>query len=390
MARHLFTSESVSMGHPDKVCDQISDAVLDACLAQDPNSRVGCETLATTGLVVVAGEITTTAKVDYARIARGVLRRIGYTDEACGISADSCCVMVTVGTQSPDISQGVTEGQGLHAEQGAGDQGMMFGFACTETPELMPFPIHYSHRLVEKLAELREKGVLKWLRPDAKSQVTVEYEDDRPVRVNTVVISTQHAPEVDHATIVKEIKEKCIKAVIPAKYLDDKTIYHINPTGRFVVGGPHGDCGLTGRKIIVDTYGGMGRHGGGAFSGKDPSKVDRSAAYASRWVAKNIVGAGLATRCEVQVSYAIGVARPTSIRVDTFGTGKVGDDVLTAAVEKVFDLRPAAIIRDLNLKTPMYEKTAYHGHFGRPEFAWEKLSRVKELQEAVAAVASAR
>ncbi|MCC6406772.1 MAG: methionine adenosyltransferase [Planctomycetes bacterium] len=383
MARHLFTSESVSMGHPDKVCDQISDAVLDACLAQDPNSRVACETLATTGLVVVAGEITTKAKVDYQAVARKTLRRIGYTDEECGISADSCCVMVTVGTQSPDISQGVTEGQGLHAEQGAGDQGLMFGFACTETPELMPFPIYYAHLLVAKLAELREKGVLKWLRPDAKSQLTVEYEGDTPVRVNTVVISTQHSPDVDHKTIVKEIKKHCIEAVIPKEFLDSKTVYHINPTGRFVVGGPHGDCGLTGRKIIVDTYGGMGRHGGGAFSGKDPSKVDRSAAYAARWVAKNVVGAKLATRCEVQVSYAIGVARPTSVRVDTFGTGTVGDDVLTAAVEKVFDLRPAAIIKDLGLKKPIFEQTAYHGHFGRGNFPWEKLNRVKELKKAV-------
>ncbi len=388
MARHLFTSESVSMGHPDKVCDQISDAVLDACLREDPNSRVACETLATTGLVVVAGEITTSAKLDIQAIARKTLARIGYTDEEFGISSSSCCVMNVVGTQSPDISQGVTEGEGLHKEQGAGDQGLMFGFACNETPEMMPFPIYYAHRLVEKLADLREKNVIPWLRPDAKSQVTVEYEGDRPVRVNTVVISTQHAANVDHATIVSEIKEKVIRAVIPAKYLDDKTIYHINPTGRFVVGGPHGDCGLTGRKIIVDTYGGMGRHGGGAFSGKDPSKVDRSAAYAARWVAKNVVGAELATRCEIQVSYAIGVAKPLSIRVDTFGTGKVSDDQLTKAVEKVFDLRPAAIIRELDLKKPIYERTAYNGHFGRPEFSWEKLNRVKALQEAVAAGAA--
>ncbi|MCK6444844.1 MAG: methionine adenosyltransferase [Planctomycetes bacterium] len=383
MARHLFTSESVSMGHPDKVCDQISDAVLDACLAQDPNSRVACETLATTGLVVVAGEITTKAKVNYAEVARKTLRRIGYTSETFGISADSCCVMVTVGTQSPDISQGVTEGEGLHKEQGAGDQGLMFGYACDETPELMPFPIYYAHRLVEKQAELREKGVLKWLRPDAKSQITVEYEGDKPVRVNTVVLSTQHAEDIAYDALKKGVIEKIIKAVIPAEYLDKDTVYHVNPTGRFVVGGPQGDCGLTGRKIIVDTYGGMGRHGGGAFSGKDPSKVDRSAAYAARWVAKNVVGAGLATRCEVQVSYAIGVAKPTSIRVDTFGTGKVGDDVLTAAVEKVFDLRPAAIIKDLGLKKPIYEQTAYHGHFGRANFPWEKLNRVKELKKAV-------
>jgi S-adenosylmethionine synthetase len=383
MARHLFTSESVSMGHPDKVCDQISDAVLDACLAQDPHSRVACETLATTGLVVVAGEITTKAKVNFSEVARKTLRRIGYTSETFGISADSCCVMVTVGTQSPDISQGVTEGEGLHKEQGAGDQGLMFGYACDETPELMPFPIYYAHRLVEKQAELREKGVLKWLRPDAKSQITVEYEGSKPVRVNTVVLSTQHSDDIAYDALRKGVIEKIIKAVIPAEYLDKDTIYHVNPTGRFVVGGPQGDCGLTGRKIIVDTYGGMGRHGGGAFSGKDPSKVDRSAAYAARWVAKNVVGAGLATRCEVQVSYAIGVAKPTSIRVDTFGTGKVGDDVLTAAVEKVFDLRPAAIIKDLGLKKPIYEQTAYHGHFGRANFPWEKLNRVKELKKAV-------
>jgi S-adenosylmethionine synthetase len=385
MSRQLFTSESVSMGHPDKVADQISDAILDALLAQDPTSRVACETLVTTGLCVVAGEITTKATVDYAQVARNTIKRIGYTNDAFGINGDTCAVMVCIDRQSPDISQGVTEGEGLHKEQGAGDQGLMFGYACNETPSLMPFPIHYAHRLVEKQAELRQNGKLAWLRPDAKSQVTVEYDGHRPVRVHTVVISTQHAPEVSHDTIKNEVIEKIIKPVIPAQFLDAKTVYHINPTGRFVIGGPHGDCGLTGRKIIVDTYGGMGRHGGGAFSGKDPTKVDRSAAYAARWVAKNVVAAGLAERVEIQVSYAIGVAKPLSIRVDTFGTGKVSDDELTRAVESVFDLRPAALISQLNLRRPLYEKTAYHGHFGRDGFPWEATDKVAALNEAVAA-----
>jgi S-adenosylmethionine synthetase len=371
------------MGHPDKVADQISDAVLDACLAKDPASRVACEVLTTTGLVVIAGEITTKHKdLDYQKLARGVLRRIGYTDESFGISADSCCVMVVVGKQSPDISQGVTAATSASKEQGAGDQGLMFGFACRETPSLMPFPIFYAHRLMEKQAELREKGALKWLRPDAKSQVTVEYDGHQPVRVHTVLISTQHADSVDNATIRREVIEKIIKPVIPAKYLDADTIYHVNPTGRFVVGGPHGDCGLTGRKIIVDTYGGMGRHGGGAFSGKDPSKVDRSAAYAARWVAKNVVAAGLAERCEVQVSYAIGIARPLSVRVDTFGTGKLSDVDLTEAVEQVFDLRPASIIAQFKLRRPIYESTAYHGHFGREGFPWEKTDKTAALKKA--------
>ena len=389
MARMLFTSESVSMGHPDKVADQVSDAVLDACLAGDPESRVACETLVTTNLCVVAGEITTRSKVDFEAVARKAIRRIGYTDGDWGMDGASCEVQVRIHSQSPDISQGVTEGEGLHKEQGAGDQGLMFGFACDETPDFMPFPIHYAHRLMEKQAELRQKGVLPWLRPDAKSQITVEYDGHRPVRVHTVLISTQHAPEVSHETITKEVIERVIKPVIPAQYLDAKTIYHVNPTGRFVVGGPHGDCGLTGRKIIVDTYGGMGRHGGGAFSGKDPSKVDRSAAYAARWVAKNVVAAKLASRCEVQVSYAIGIAKPLSIRAETFGTGQVPDDVLTAAVEKVFDLRPAAIIKHFDLKKPIYEKTAYHGHFGREAFPWEKTDRIAALTEAVAAPARA-
>ena len=387
MARSLFTSESVSMGHPDKVADQISDAVLDALLEQDPNSRVACETMVTTGLCVLAGEITTNARVDYQDIARNTLKRIGYTSDAFGINGDTCAVMVSLDRQSPDISQGVTEGEGLHSEQGAGDQGLMFGYACNETPELMPFPIHYSHRLVEKLAELRESGELPWLRPDSKSQVTVEYENDKPVRVHTVVISTQHDDDVEWQTIHDEVIAKCIREVIPAEFLDDETIYHINPTGRFVVGGPHGDCGLTGRKIIVDTYGGMGRHGGGAFSGKDPSKVDRSAAYASRWVAKNVVAAGLADRCEVQLSYAIGVAQPLSVRVDTFGTGKVAEDVIEAAIAKVFDLTPRGIVTALDLLKPGYERTAYNGHFGRPEFAWEDTSKASALTEAAGAAA---
>jgi len=393
MARQLFTSESVSMGHPDKVADQISDSILDALLEQDPASRVACETLVTTGMAVIAGEITTTARIDYQRIVRETINRIGYTDDHFGICGDTCAVLVSLDRQSPDIARGVDEGAGLHLEQGAGDQGLMFGYACDETPELMPFPIHFAHRLVEKLAELRQSRELPWLRPDSKSQITVEYEDDEPVRVHTVVISTQHDPVVngkeDEQEVLEEIRreviEKVVKAVIPAEFLDERTIYHINPTGRFVIGGPHGDCGLTGRKIIVDTYGGMGRHGGGAFSGKDPSKVDRSAAYAARWVAKNVVAAGLARRCEVQLSYAIGVAKPLSVRVDTFGTGKVADDVLDQAVEKVFDLRPAAILDRLELRRPIYAETAAHGHFGREGFPWERTDRTAELCEAVAA-----
>jgi len=395
MARHLFTSESVSMGHPDKVADQVSDAILDALLEQDPESRVACETMVTTGVAIIAGEITTKARIDYQDIVRATLKRIGYTDDQFGINGDTCSVMVSLDRQSPDIGQGVDEGAGLHAEQGAGDQGLMFGFACNETEELMPFPIHYSHLLVAKLAELRQDGTLPWLRPDSKSQITVEYDGDKPVRVHTVVISTQHDPEVNGkssekdvlAEIEREVIEKCVKAVLPAGMLDADTIYHINPTGKFVIGGPHGDCGLTGRKIIVDTYGGMGRHGGGAFSGKDPSKVDRSAAYAARWVAKNVVAAGLADRCEVQLAYAIGVAKPLSIFVDTFGTGKADDAAITEAIGKVFDLSPAGIIGDLQLKRPVFQKTAYHGHFGRSEFTWEDTSRAAALADAVGAKA---
>ena len=388
MARQLFTSESVSMGHPDKVADQISDSIIDALLAQDPESRVACETMVTTGVAIIAGEITTRAVVDYTQIVRDTLKDIGYTDDEFGISGDTCAVMVTLDRQSPDIAMGVTEGEGLHKEQGAGDQGLMFGYACTETETLMPAPIHYAHRLVERLAELRQKGEIKWLRPDAKSQITMEYDGERPTRVHTVVISTQHSPDVDQDTIRRTVIDKVIRAVIPANLLDEDTIYHVNPTGRFVIGGPHGDCGLTGRKIIVDTYGGMGRHGGGAFSGKDPSKVDRSAAYAARWVAKNIVAAKLATRCEVQLSYAIGVAKPLSIRVDTFGTARVPEETLAEAIGQVFDLTPAGIIRDLGLKRPIYRRTSYHGHFGRDGFPWEATDRVAVLQKAVQARAA--
>lgn len=372
------------MGHPDKVADQISDSILDALLAEDPNSRVACETLVTTGLCVVSGEITTNARIDYATVAREALKRIGYTDDAFGINGDTCAVMVTLDRQSPDIAQGVDEGAGLHEDMGAGDQGLMFGYACDETEELMPAPISFSHKLIAKITELRQDGTVSWLRPDAKSQVTCEYEGDQLKRVHTVLISTQHGPEVEHDEIKNTVIEQVIKAVIPAEYLDADTIYHVNPTGRFVVGGPHGDCGLTGRKIIVDTYGGMGRHGGGAFSGKDPSKVDRSAAYAARWVAKNIVGSGLARRAEVQLSYAIGIAQPLSIRVDTFGTSSVPEELLTKAVVSVFDLSPSGIINGLDLKRPIYRETSYHGHFGRPGFSWEQLDKVDALKAAVA------
>ncbi|RKY21675.1 MAG: methionine adenosyltransferase [Planctomycetota bacterium] len=378
----LFTSESVSMGHPDKVADQISDAILDACLKGDPNSRVACETLVTTGLCVVSGEITTRSQVEYAKIARETLKKIGYTDDAYGINGDTCAVMVTLDRQSPDISQGVTAGAGMFKEQGAGDQGMMFGYACRETPSLMPLPIDLAHRLVRRLADMRLKGKLKYLRPDAKSQVTVEYVDGKPKRVDAVVISTQHDEDVKYATIKKDMIT-VIKSVVPAKYIDAKTKFHINPTGRFVVGGPHGDCGLTGRKIIVDTYGGMGRHGGGAFSGKDPSKVDRSAAYAARYVAKNIVAAKLAERCEVQLAYAIGVADPVSIHVDTFGTNTVPEQLIIDLVGQTFDLRPAGIVKMLDLKKPRYAATAAHGHFGRSGagFTWEKTDRADKLRK---------
>jgi len=381
--KKYFTSESVSQGHPDKLCDQVSDAILDAILAEDPDGRVACETFATTGLVVVGGEITTKAKVNYTQVVRDTIRDIGYTSTDMGLDADSCAVLVVIGTQSPDISQGVTEGEGLHKEQGAGDQGMMFGFACDETAELMPMPVMLSHKILDKLQTQRKSKKLKYLRPDAKSQVTVEYnEAGKPLRVDTVVVSTQHDEQVKHPTIKKDMIA-LIKTVIPAELLDKNTKYHINPTGKFVVGGPHGDSGLTGRKIIVDTYGGMGRHGGGAFSGKDPSKVDRSAAYIARYIAKNIVAAKLATRCEVQLAYAIGVADPVSVRVDTFGSGKVDEAALTAAVRKIFPLKPAELIKHLGLKQPIYLQTAYHGHFGRSVFPWEKTDKVKELQAAL-------
>ncbi|TVR47387.1 MAG: methionine adenosyltransferase [Planctomycetota bacterium] len=382
MSRSLFTSESVSMGHPDKVCDQISDAVLDAHLAQDPKARVACETLVTTGLVMLAGEITSKAVVDYQEVVRRTIREIGYTDAGIGFEAESCSVQVALHQQSPDIAQGVNEGEGLHKEQGAGDQGLMFGYACDETPNLMPLPVDLSHRLLAELTKLRQKGKLPYLRPDSKSQVTVEYDGDTPVRVHTVVISTQHTPKVSLATIRKDLVAM-VQRVIPKKLLDKDTIYHINPTGRFEVGGPHGDAGLTGRKIIVDTYGGMGRHGGGAFSGKDPSKVDRSAAYAARWVAKHIVAAKLAKRCEIQLAYAIGVAQPVSIKVDSFGTGVVDDSVLAEAVQAIFDLTPKGIITGLNLLRPIYRHSAYHGHFGRSEFPWEQTSKVPALLKAV-------
>jgi S-adenosylmethionine synthetase len=380
LEKRLFTSESVSQGHPDKISDQVSDAVLDALLAQDPNSRVACEVFNTTGLIVVGGEITTKAIVNYQDLVRKTVRDIGYTSGEMGLDADNCAVMITLDSQSPDISQGVTSGSGLHKEQGAGDQGMMFGFACNETTELMPLPITLAHKLIAKITTLRKSKKLKYLRPDAKSQVTVEYDEKgKPMRVDAVVISTQHDENVKHATIKKDIVAM-IKSVIPAKYLDSKTTYHINPTGKFVIGGPHGDAGLTGRKIIVDTYGGMGRHGGGAFSGKDPSKVDRSAAYLARYIAKNIVAAKLASKCEVQLAYAIGVAEPVSVRVDTFGTSNVTDEELTTAVRKVFPLKPGDLIKHLQLKKPIYQATSYHGHFGRKEFSWEKTDMVKKLQ----------
>ncbi len=381
--QRFFTSESVSQGHPDKICDQISDAILDAMLAQDPDSRVACETMVTTGLVVVAGEITSKAVVDIQGVVRKTIREIGYNDPALGFDADSCGILVSVHQQSPDISQGVTEGAGLHAEQGAGDQGIMFGYADNETEAYMPLAIYYAHRLVEELTAAREEKRLPYLRPDAKSQITVEYDGLKPVRIDTVVLSSQHSPDVSHQTIRKDLIEKIIKKVIPSALLDEKTIYHINPTGRFVVGGPHGDSGVTGRKIIVDTYGGYGAHGGGAFSGKDPSKVDRSAAYAARWVAKNIVASGLATHCEIQLSYAIGVAKPLSIHVDTQGTGKIQDCKIASIVNKLFDLRPKAIINRLDLKRPIYRETARNGHFGRvlPNFTWEKTDMVEIIKK---------
>jgi S-adenosylmethionine synthetase len=378
---YYFTSESVGEGHPDKVADQISDAVLDAVLAQDRTARVAAETLCSTGLVVLAGEITSKAVVDWQGVARGVIRDIGYDNAEYGIDYRGCSVLVTYDEQSPDIAQGVDEGRGLDLEQGAGDQGLMFGYACDETPELMPLPIHLAHRLVERQAELRHSRRLPWLRPDAKSQVTVRYEGGRAVEIDTVVLSTQHAPEIEHRVLSEAVIEEVIKPVLPPALVAKKVTYLVNPTGRFVVGGPKGDTGLTGRKIIVDTYGGSAPHGGGAFSGKDPSKVDRSAAYAARYVAKNVVAAGLARRCMVQVSYAIGVARPTSVMLTTYGTGAVPDAKIEELVLRHFDLRPKGIIQMLDLLRPIYRKTAAYGHFGRelPEFSWEKTDRAAAL-----------
>src|SRR5688572_2498570 len=358
MSQYLFTSESVTEGHPDKVCDAVSDAILDAALAGDKYSRVACETLCKTGFVVVAGEITTKSTIDFGRLARAVIKDIGYTDSAMGFDSETCGVLIAVEPQSPDISQGVTEGQGLHKEQGAGDQGLMFGYACDETPELMPAPIMYSHALAKQLAAVRKAGKVNFLRPDGKSQVTVEYEGDKPKRIETVVVSTQHSPDVKHKQLIEAMMELVVKKSLPKHLLDNKTKYFINPTGRFVIGGPFGDAGLTGRKIIVDSYGGMGRHGGGAFSGKDPSKVDRSAAYYARYVAKNIVASGVAKRAEVQIAYAIGVAKPVGVNVNTFGTGKVDDEKLIAYIVKNFDMRPRAIIEELDLLRPIYRATA--------------------------------
>lgn len=391
----VFTSESVSEGHPDKLCDAVSDAVLDACLTQDPKSRVACETLAKTGMVVVAGEITTKAIVNYAEVARQAVCKIGYNHQDSGFNGNICAVLVAIENQSPDIAQGVNaakaEGKAT-AEQGAGDQGMMFGYACDETPELMPMPIILAHRIMRTLTDLRKAGKMPWVRPDSKSQVSVEYDKDgKPVRIDTVVVSTQHAPHVSNKQIRKEIIEKVIKKSVPAKLLDKRTVYHVNPTGRFVTGGPQGDCGVTGRKIIVDTYGGMGRHGGGAFSGKDPSKVDRSAAYMARYVAKNIVAAKLAKRCEVQLAYAIGYPDPVSVHIDTFGTGAVSDDKISKAVRAVFGLKPAEIVKQLNLLRPIYSLTNQYGHFGRKAsdknfkfFTWEQTDKAAALIKAVA------
>ena len=383
MSDFLFTSESVSEGHPDKVADAISDAVLDAVLAQDKHGRVAAETLVATGLVVMAGQITTNANVNYSDLARDVIKRIGYDDSAMGFDYRSCAVLTAFDKQSADIKQGVDEGSGLDLEQGAGDQGLMYGFACDETPQLMPVPIYYAHRLMERQAELRRNGRLPWLRPDAKSQVSVRYIDGRPHHIDTVVISTQHREDISHEPLMEAVIEEIVKPVLPKELCSKETKFLINPTGRFVIGGPLGDTGLTGRKIIVDSYGGYSRHGGGAFSGKDPSKVDRSAAYAARYVATNIVAAGLAKKCEIQVAYAIGIARPVSVLVETFGTGRIPDDKIGKLVEKHFDLRPKGIIHSLNLLRPIYGKTAAYGHFGRdePEFSWEASDKVSALRD---------
>jgi S-adenosylmethionine synthetase len=379
MGRYQFTSESVTEGHPDKLCDAVSDAILDAILAQDPKARVACESLAKTGMVVVAGEITTTAWVDMPEIVRRTVKEIGYTDSAMGFDGNTCAVLAAVEKQSPDISQGVTEGEGLHKEQGAGDQGLMFGYATDETPNLMPAPIDYAHQLARQLAAVRKQGKVNFLRPDGKTQVTLEYDNDVPVRADAIVVSTQHDESVKYKTLREAIMDLVIDKVMPKKLIDKNTKFHVNPTGRFVVGGPQGDCGLTGRKIIVDTYGGMGRHGGGAFSGKDPSKVDRSACYYARYVAKNVVAAGLAKRCEVQVAYAIGVAQPVGVHVNTFGTGRVSDEKLEKYILEHFDMRPKALIEELGLLAPQFKATAAYGHFGRAEFSWERTSRAAQM-----------
>ncbi|NLZ47241.1 MAG: methionine adenosyltransferase [Clostridiales bacterium] len=388
--RRLFTSESVTEGHPDKICDQISDAILDAILEQDPYARVACETAVTTGMVLVMGEITTNCYTDIPKVVRKTIEDIGYVRAKYGFDCDTCAILTSIDEQSPDIAMGVNEA--LEAKKGdmdreeavgAGDQGMMFGFATNETPEYMPLPIAMAHRLSRRLSEVRKNGTLPYLRPDGKTQVTVEYEDNKPIRIDAIVISTQHSPEVDQEQIAKDLKEHVIKAVVPEHFLDENTKYYINPTGRFVIGGPQGDSGLTGRKIIVDTYGGYGRHGGGAFSGKDPTKVDRSAAYAARWVAKNLVAAGVADKIEIELAYAIGVAKPVSIEVDTFGTGKISDDKIVELIEKVFDLRPGAIIKELDLRRPIYKQTAAYGHFGRLDLdlPWERLNKVEEIKK---------
>ncbi|MGA2450071.1 MAG: methionine adenosyltransferase [Polyangiaceae bacterium] len=381
MSRYRFTSESVTEGHPDKLCDQVSDAILDAILAQDPTARVACESLAKTGMVVVAGEITTTARVEFPQVVRQTVKDIGYVDSAFGFDANTCAVITAIERQSPDIAQGVNEGDGLHKEQGAGDQGLMFGYATDETPELMPAPIQYAHTLARQLASVRKRKLVDFLRPDGKTQVTLEYENDKPVRLDAVVVSTQHDEKVKHKQLREAIIELVIEKALPKRLIDRNTKIHVNPTGRFVVGGPQGDCGLTGRKIIVDTYGGMGRHGGGAFSGKDPSKVDRSACYYARYVAKNIVASGVAKRCELQVAYAIGVAQPVGVKVDTFGTGKVTDEVLEKYVLEHFDMRPKALISELKLLSPQYKVTASYGHFGRSEFSWEQTDRANQIAD---------
>ena len=383
MKDFIFTSESVSEGHPDKVADQISDAILDAILTQDPKSRVACETMVTTGMAIIAGEITTNAIIDYPKVVRETIREIGYNDSAMGFDWETCAILTSIDKQSPDIAQGVTEGEGMFKEQGAGDQGLMFGFACNETPELMPMSILLAHKLVSRLADVRKSGVLDFLRPDSKSQVSIQYINDKPVHVDTVVISSQHTPEVSYEMIKEGIIEEVVKKIIPAHLMDEKTRFLINPTGRFVIGGPMGDCGLTGRKIIVDSYGGHGAHGGGAFSGKDPSKVDRSAAYMGRYVAKNLVASGVCDKCEVQVAYAIGVAEPVSIMVDCNGTGKIPSKRIAEIVREVFDMRPRAIIEQLDLLRPIYKKTAAYGHFGRelPEFTWERTDKAALIRE---------